>query len=1008
MGLALAATMASGRERVVAIRESITEFISLPNKPMHCEAQVADFGTAERPWHGDMIYVGHGPGASGMLASPWGNPFCSYDEEVCCPGDFYKFLWGRCDLIWLLGPLVGKTLVCHTGGGLCHAHIITDAVSVMFAVPPVPNPNKFVLVDDDFGAQMCDVGLPSSHVFGWSEVHPADVSVAGKSCDYSLNSFPYTFRWPDEWVQMVDAIRDSEVGLFWEIFAGRQPFSKAFAGEGWTCAPPIDAAACASFNLLDPRFRAIVIGLILECRCMVVCLTPPYGCSDDAALPVLTASVAVIDACIRAGCYVFVAAPAWASEWAMEPLKAARAKLPFEVLLDAYNFGAPIRNWWQFVSSWSQITSKGSSSACGPCHTPVLCDKPRALRATNDVVWPGMARVVAQSFGGVRGCTPAGRTKHLAGMMVESPAVSIGAVLESVGFEPAAKRARTTVGSRVAACIQPSRQVAPTIIPEGLGPAAHLEVALSTQHPFARPPSLDAHLEECYTSQQRDPAELIRYRTSLAPLLVELADAVRDEYTQWSQFIHARIRTIVVRRLVPFCREVSICAEWGDPTLWSGYVQGLPMLGWAEHSLHLPNKITVPRCTIGSFPTPLDVHNAKILKSCGPSGDVQLDNASWAKSVKEFEASSLLGPFDLAELPDGVRLLPRRPIWERHGGEEEDSCRNVDDALAGEQNEPVGLSSVHRPCTVDGLVAAGRRTAEEFPMDELGGFTSDFGGAYRQVPASPSQAEHFGVVLWDAARQCLVVGLAVAQLFGSRSAPLNFSRYPDWCAFVCSRLFRVAMSQCIDDLICIERWATIESARASWLAFAGLCGWDIPLKKSPPAARLFRALGVFVDLRTLPHDRGLIVVCERRLDAIIDLLQKVMAEGKLGSGLAASICGKLVFTGAAVAGRFGRAMLRAMRRRCTERRANLNPQLRLAIDWWIRSLRQAPPRPIPWRMDEMHVVISYSDGEGSDAGVGVAVWSSRLPQPQAGRIDVPADIRRLWTAQRTRLAYTRN
>ena len=97
-----------------------------------------------------------------------------------------------------------------------------------------------------------------------------------------------------------------------------------------------------------------------------------------------------------------------------------------------------------------------------------------------------------------------------------------------------------------------------------------------------------------------------------------------------------------------------------------------------------------------------------------------------------------------------------------------------------------------------------------------------------------------------------MVGLAVAQLFGSRASPLNFPRYPDWCSVCCATLFLATMLQCVDDLISMERSSTIESARDAWLIFADLCGWDIPLEKSPLPSRLFRALGVFVNLTPYP------------------------------------------------------------------------------------------------------------------------------------------------------------
>lgn len=374
-----------------------------------------------------------------------------------------------------------------------------------------------------------------------------------------------------------------------------------------------------------------------------------------------------------------------------------------------------------------------------------------------------------------------------------------------------------------------------------------------------------------------------------------------------------------------------------------------------------------------------------------------LDTESWKKTKKEYDAGTLLSPLYPSTLPADVVLLP---LWEQHGSATEPSCRNIDDGLTGKQNSGVGLYSVHRPYTVANIAAAGRKASERFPTAELGGFTSDFGGSYRQVPASPSQAEKFGVTTWDPDKRCIVVFLAVAQILGSRAAPSNFSRYSDWCSFVVAALFLIATGQCVDDLICIERWNTVRSARAAWLDLANLCGWDIPLEKSPPASQIFGALGIFVDLSEIPLDCGYIMQCPTRVPNIGWALEQILACKRFGSGHAASLCGKLVYTTSAFVAKLGRAMLRPFRRRCHELRSNLNPQIIAAAPWWTKSLKSAPPRPIPWKIDQADVVITYSDGDGSSAGVGVAIWSQRLTQPEAGRIDVPVCIRKLWAAQR--------
>jgi len=194
---------------------------------------------------------------------------------------------------------------------------------------------------------------------------------------------------------------------------------------------------------------------------------------------------------------------------------------------------------------------------------------------------------------------------------------------------------------------------------------------------------------------------------------------------------------------------VSFVTAFGDVCLWPAYVLGLRMSGWAEPSSVLPVKVTVPSCDENTYITPTGENNRRVIESMGSSGDVNLDRASWEKSLKEFEVKTLLGPFSLSEIPDNVRLLPRRPIWETHGGKIEPSVRNIDDGLFGEQNDTVGLTSVHRPCSVDKLVSRGRQVSLRYPALQLSGFTSDFGGAYRQVPSDPHQSHLFGVTMWD-------------------------------------------------------------------------------------------------------------------------------------------------------------------------------------------------------------------------------------------------------------------
>ena len=70
--------------------------------------------------------------------------------------------------------------------------------------------------------------------------------------------------------------------------------------------------------------------------------------------------------------------------------------------------------------------------------------------------------------------------------------------------------------------------------------------------------------------------------------------------------------------------------------------------------------------------------------------------------------------------------------------------------------------------------------------------------------------------------------------------------------------------------------------------------------------------------------------------------------------------------------------------------------------WWQENLWAAPPRPVFSSFVGRPLVVSYSDGEGGDAGVGIAAWCFEKlgPVPLAGFLEVPVEVRDLWMAQK--------
>ena len=234
-----------------------------------------------------------------------------------------------------------------------------------------------------------------------------------------------------------------------------------------------------------------------------------------------------------------------------------------------------------------------------------------------------------------------------------------------------------------------------------------------------------------------------------------------------------------------------------------------------------------------------------------------------------------------------------------------------------------------------------------------------------------------------------------------KSCPVNFARVPDYCCHVMGSLGAMGMSHCVDDMLVAERAATICSGYSLWRSVVALAGWDVPDKKSPPPTCSAQILGVLSDLSQTPHNPPQIRVTEARVRRLQAQLNEVLQKEKLGSGLAGKLWGRLQFASTQAYGRTGRAMLRALNRRQHKGgRYCLNPQLKSCFTWWIRHLPVLPARPVPINMEKRRVMISYSDGEGSHAKVGIALWAQGQRMARAGVVRIPDDLRTHWDSKR--------
>ena len=548
---------------------------------------------------------------------------------------------------------------------------------------------------------------------------------------------------------------------------------------------------------------------------------------------------------------------------------------------------------------------------------------------------------------------------------------------------------------------QAPRQRPSKLVPDGLRPDEHLKAAKRLQHPFLKVDVSTAAVRNALEPCGLDSGQINAFRHKVCECLQELASCTEEEdkylITLAHPYVAAVLRAYKMKK-VAFMREVCFVCQPEDYAAVPSLLIGLPMLGWACPAFGLMNRVSPPTHTIDEWLGDRIARNMKIIARISSSGDQFLDEAAYSKTIDEVKAGVTEGPFTkLEDVPICAPCLaPRVGIWENHGEAVADSVRNIDNLLLGMQNATAGTTHSHRPTDVDALVAQARAVSEAFPSDSIRGWTSDFSKAYKQIPADPAQVGSYILAQFSPVTGLVAFFLTFCQVFGSKSAPLNFSRFPALLCFLCAVLFCLPLTHCVDDVICFESLATSASGKYSWDLFMELCGWLMNADKKMSPAACFYVIGVSIDLRPLPQSWPTLMITQKRIKSLEQLLTKILHSGVLGSGLAASVAGKLGFSLSACFGRFGRCRLRPLVARAYSPTVHLSPHLKRCIEWWLAFIKSYCPRPIPTSINSLPLLISYSDGEGGLAGIGAAVWQSDHTPPLAVYSEVPERVRDYW------------
>ena len=391
-------------------------------------------------------------------------------------------------------------------------------------------------------------------------------------------------------------------------------------------------------------------------------------------------------------------------------------------------------------------------------------------------------------------------------------------------------------------------------------------------------------MEYALQHQPQDAEQLIVQRLQMSEALGALASATQQEAAWLAARVPAPTRAVMLAggplKNVPFMREISAIIGTVDANLFVDFVLGIPMLGWALHAPTQMRRDREPEETVEDLLARSQAKNLKLISRTRASGDERLDREAWRKTMEEMEMGLMSPPvFSLADLGLSQCCLVRRHgLWEQHGAAVAPTVRVLDDFLEGGQNGTVGYQYTHRPANLDTVTATLRTVGERY-LEPLEMFTSDFAKAFKQVPGVEAMLHLSVVVQWDPTSRRPAFLIPYTQVFGGRSTPLNFARFPVWCCHAMAVLAALPCEHCVDDMISAERKRTMRSGWIVWRLFADHCGWRVPDVKSPDPSPQCIALGAEFDLVLHPEGPMSVRIHDARIEAISFILAAIQKDG---------------------------------------------------------------------------------------------------------------------------------
>lgn len=777
-------------------------------------------------------------------------------------------------------------------------------------------------------------------------------------------------------------------------------------------------------DLSTPQGLQLTLNILRQQPVAAVHITPPLHFWHNmlqSALPVVDATVTIINCCRELGILWSVSGPSAPKLWPPVLLEALSSACATRTQLDLCMFGAGWKLPTVVFHSFSALCALGVS--CSVDHSHHMRPQPKLglpplfcaafveclLKQLFDLgVQPPAKSLPEQHISLSRaaalmvGKQPKGKRLRplvsefrclmtLTGPSDVLPSGKLPRALESTSSDVVQHPCQLPAGSK---CIRsvPTSGGANQALPAASvnctygipwSPAEFRDEALKKGHPkrleCGVPDLLKSVLDKIVSTPY---AEVAKDRTQAMRRWLLRAKELRDTESPFETPQHCR--EILKNKSMSLFAEMLEGAAYPDKTLVETMCSGFNLLGQIPASSVLPSKHTDALLTVEEVRAMTPDVRCAILQPTGKINDPELIAAVHQLTLDERDKGWLRGPIDLSAVPDDSIITRRFGVKQTssdvHKGQVT-KIRPIDDFTQSLANLTCGATETIAPHGVD-VICAGlsyriRRGRQLGFREKLASRAIDLRKAYKNLPLSCKALRDSYLAVRNPLTSAFEIYQSLVLPFGARPAVQGFYRVAAGIWHLALFYFALHWTQFFDDYFLVAGEAEKTHVDLIQSAFFALLGWETASEKDSGFGYVTRALGVQIDLSDCCLGLVKISNTMARRNELERLIDEILASSSVSGSTLTSLRGRLQFCDNQIFGRMASLKLRVLSGYCDRKgHVRVDATLKDALTFLREHIMLGPERIVHCAFRNCFHVYSDTSFEPSGGGVGALAYNS--------------------------------